>query len=248
MPVVSFPAIVLQVHSYSETSKILRLLTRTHGVRSAMARGALRPRSQFGGLLEAFSQGIATLYLKENRELQTLSGFELTRSGQALGRDLVRFGGASLLAELVLRTASESAEPELYDQFAAALEQLERAGQQELEQVALASAWALVRRLGYAPILDACSDCDHPLAPELDVAFDFAAGGARCAACAALRPGRPLPAHARAALVQLLAGVATPLPRTRAHWALLGRFLSHHVLDGGELRSLAFMAEALERR
>jgi DNA repair protein RecO (recombination protein O) len=248
MPVVSCAAIILQVHAYSETSKILRLLTRTHGVRSAMARGALRPRSQFGGVLEAFSRGTATLHLKDTRELQTLSGFELSRSGQALGRDLVRFGAASLLAELALRTASETADPELYDEFAAALDALESAGADELEPVALASAWALVRRLGYAPILEACIDCDRPLDPEQDAAFDFAAGGVRCAPCAGLRPGRPLPAHARHALGRLLDGIPVRLPRTEAHWALLGRFLSHHVLDGGELRSLTFMAEALERR
>ncbi|MGH7130234.1 MAG: DNA repair protein RecO, partial [Planctomycetaceae bacterium] len=61
-------SIILQTFAYGDTSKILRLLTADHGVCSAFARGALRPRSRFGGVLEPFSEGVATLYLKEGRE------------------------------------------------------------------------------------------------------------------------------------------------------------------------------------
>ena len=43
MPVVTTPAIVLSALRYSETSKIVRLATRDHGVQSAIAKGALRP-------------------------------------------------------------------------------------------------------------------------------------------------------------------------------------------------------------
>ena len=64
MPIVTDSALILQVYPYSETSKILRLLTRGHGLRSAMARGALRPRSRYGGVLEPFTQGTATFFLK----------------------------------------------------------------------------------------------------------------------------------------------------------------------------------------
>ena len=48
MPLVSTPAIVLSALRYSETSKIVRLATRDVGVQSAIAKGALRPRSRFG--------------------------------------------------------------------------------------------------------------------------------------------------------------------------------------------------------
>ena len=117
MPLVSDDAVVLQAFAYGETSKVLRLLTRTHGVRSAIAKGARRPKSRFAAVLEPFAEGTVTLYLKEGRDLQTLGSFELTRSRQGLGGDLFRFGGASLLTELVLRTASEASEPALFEQF-----------------------------------------------------------------------------------------------------------------------------------
>lgn len=246
MALVSSEAIILQVFAYADTGKILRLLTRTHGVRSAIAKGALRPRSRFGGVLEPFSVGSAVLYLKDGRDLQTLGGFELTHSGQALGRDLVRFGAASLVAELVLRTASEEPDPGLFDHVRAALRRLEAVERASLEPSALAEAWALTGRLGFAPAFEGCVSCGRSLDPADAALFDYAAGGVRCTDCAPGVQGRELPPHARSALARLARGEPVPLERTAAHWALLSKFLAYHVLDGGRIRSLTFLAEAIE--
>lgn len=246
MPLITTEAIILQTHAYSETSKILRLLTQTHGVRSAIARGALRPKSRYGGLLEPFTVGMATLYLKDGRDLQTMSGFELVRSGQALGRDLLRFGAASLLAEVVLRTASEAADPALYEQVRRALHRLERAEPEAVESTALAETWALTDRLGFGPELEECLTCGRMLDAAEEAVFDHGAGGVRCVECGEGAPGRRLPTHARHALARLVRGEAVPLERTAAHWQLLARFLTYHLTDGGALRSLAFLTEAME--
>jgi DNA repair protein RecO (recombination protein O) len=76
MPQIDSPAIVLSTLRYSETSKIVRLATREQGVQSAIAKGALRPRSRFGAALQFLSEGQARLLVKEHRELHTLAGFE----------------------------------------------------------------------------------------------------------------------------------------------------------------------------
>ena len=52
MSLVTTPALVLQTYRYSETSKVVRLATRDLGVQSAIAKGALRPKSRFGAGLE----------------------------------------------------------------------------------------------------------------------------------------------------------------------------------------------------
>jgi len=245
MPLVTTESIVLQTFAYGDTSKILRLLTRTHGVRSAIAKGALRPKSRYGGILEPFSVGTAVLYLKDGRDLQTLGGFELIRSGQGLGRDLLRFGAASLLSELVLRSASEEPDPDLYDHFRSSLERIEAAPAEDVESTALAATWSLIGKLGFAPSFDVCIGCDRVLAPDESARFDYTAGGVRCEECAG-GAGRVLPPHARDALVRFCGGEAPKLERTAAHWALLSRFLTHHLLDGGTLRSLAFLSEAVD--
>lgn len=248
MPLITTEAVVLQTHAYSETSKILRLLTRTHGVRAVIAKGAMRPRSRYGGVLEPFSTGVATFYAKEGRDLHTLSGFDLTHTGQALGRDLLRFGAASLLAEIVLRTASEEADPSLHGRVRDALRQVETAPPADLEATGLAEAWTLIACLGFGPALDVCLGCDRTLDRGEETSFDYAAGGVRCRDCIPPGGGRTLPAHARQDLVRLVRGEPVVLQRTAAHWALLTRFLDFHVADGMPFRSLAFLNDTLLER
>jgi DNA repair protein RecO (recombination protein O) len=249
MPLVTTDAIILQTFAYSDTSKILRLLTRTHGVRSAIAKGALRPKSRYGGILEPFTQGVASFYLKDGRDLHTLSGFELARPRQELGRDLIRFGAACLLAEILIRTASEEADPDLFARVETAFERLRTVDAGTLEAAALAEVWSLVGHLGFAPALDACLVCGRTVAPDTETFFDYAAGGIHCPDCGGGETGRTLPAVARDALRRLQAGEAPPLgDNSAAHWQLLARFLGYHVADLGTLRSLHFLASQIEAR
>lgn len=245
MAVVTTEAVILQAFKYSDSSKILKLITRTNGLQSVIAKGALKPKSQFGGILEPFVEGIATFYAKDNRDLHTLSGFDLRRSRQALGNDLVRFGGASLIAELVLRSGIEEADPSLYDAVRDALDRIQQAPRETAESVVLGETWALIAQLGFAPSLDECIHCGRAIAANEDAHFDYSAGGVRCDECSAGTPGRLLPAHARAALISAMGGEHVVIERTAAHWRLLARYLAHHVLDGTSLKSLDFLAETL---
>jgi DNA repair protein RecO (recombination protein O) len=240
-------AIVLHCFAYGETSRIARLLTRGAGVQSAIARGASRPRSRYA-LLEPFAEGVASLYMRESRELQTLGGFDLTRSRQALGGDLVRFGGASVVAELIMRTGSEQAQPELYDAVSAGLDRLLAAPADQVETTALAVLWHVIALLGFGPELDVCISCSRAVGPEDDASFDYGAGGIRCDGCAAGLPGRRLPSHARTALASFTRGRAVAAAVTEGHWRLLSRYLEHHILEGAPLRSLQFLAASLPAR
>lgn len=244
MAVTATDAIVLQTFPYGETSKIVRLLTRSAGVHSAIAKGALRPRSPYS-TLEPFTEGAAALHIRSTRELQTLSGFDLTRSRHALGRDLLRFGGASLLAELVMRTASEDPHEGLYDAVSSGLDRLVAAGPDDLEATVLAVTWHAVALMGFAPELGACVACGAVIAPALDAAFDHTAGGLRCNDCATGLPGYRIPARARAAIASFSRGEPVPVGVTTGHWRLLTRYLEHHLLEGSPLRSLNFLATSL---
>jgi DNA repair protein RecO (recombination protein O) len=248
MPILVSDSIILQVYPYGDTSKILRLLTASHGLRSVIARGALRPRSRFGGLLEPFATGVATFYVRDGRELQTLSAFELTHSNQALGSDLLRFGGASLVAELVLRTGSEEPQPRLFELLRTTLDRIRKADAAAIESEVLTGAWSIVSALGFTPDLAGCMDCGRDVTGDAEIRFDYVAGGIRCPDCAPGTPGKLLPAGARRSLLRFLAGESVSLERTEGHWRLLRLFLDHHVLEGGSLKSLAFVMDTLERR
>jgi DNA repair protein RecO (recombination protein O) len=237
-------AIVLQCFPYGESSRIVRLLTRGAGVQSAIAKGATRPRSRYA-VLEPFAEGTASLYIRSGRDLQTLGGFDLTRTRQELGRDLLRFGGASLMAELVMRTASEEPQDELYDAASQGLDSLVNAHADQVEVSVLAATWHLISVLGFAPQLDACIACGSDIDAAADPSFDYSAGGLRCDACAAGLPGRRIPARARGALAAFTRGEPAAVHVTTGHWRLLTRYLEHHLLEGTPLRSLQFLATSL---
>lgn len=237
MPIVTSHSVVLQAFRYSDTSKILRLLTRDRGPVSVIARGALRPRSRLSGLLEPFAEGSATFYLKSNRDLHTLSGFELIRERQALGVDLSRFAAASVLCELVMRVAPREADPGLFDFLVAALDDLIAAPEDQARGVAAARIWQLVALLGFGPSVAACVDCGRPPEPGQPARFDLAAGGLRCHRCPQV--GRYVGPDEVQALLTLASGdpSVTPSP---AHLTLLAEFIRWHAAEGSRIRSLDF--------
>src|SRR2546428_7756816 len=115
MALVTASAVVLRTYPYSETSKIVRLATRDLGVQSAIAKGVLRPRSRFAAGLELLSEGMAQLYHRETRELQTLAAFDPLGLRRGPGPDVGRFPGATAQAQLVLHIAPEAPLPRAYD-------------------------------------------------------------------------------------------------------------------------------------
>src|SRR3954464_8054733 len=96
----STEAIVVHAFDYLESSRIIKLLTRDLGLRSALARGARSSRKRFGGSLDLFAQGTAELEVKSGRDLDTLSSFDAHKTRGAIGMDLARFAGAAAVAEL----------------------------------------------------------------------------------------------------------------------------------------------------
>ena len=245
MPLVVVRSLVLQSFPYSETSKILRLFTREAGLRSVIAKGALRPRSRFGGVLEPFTEGSAHFHLKEGRDLHTLSGFDLIRSRQALGRDLVAFAGASLVAELVMRFATEEPHEDLWDAVQESLDAIMTAEGQGTERAALAAAWHVVALLGFAPQTEMCIACGRALDDDEPVRFDAEGGGTTCREC---RPaGRILDAATRRELRDMLLGDVPEASRGErsAHRALLRTYLPAQFQHERPLRSLELFLQQL---
>jgi DNA repair protein RecO (recombination protein O) len=244
MPQLDTPAIVLSTIRYSETSKIVRLATREHGVQSAIAKGALRPRSRFGAALQSLSEGQARLLVKDHRELQVLAAFDLLRLHVGLATDLERYATASALAEVMLRFAPADPHPESYDLLRDALRLLEVAGSEELGALGFRVLWQLVGALGFAPELTACVRDGTPVPAEGGLAFSTREGGALCPGCAAGHGATQLPAQARADLGAFMdARLALPRPdrsHAESHRRLLARYIRYHLGEGAELPALDF--------
>ena len=120
----------------------------------------VRARSSKGEAgLDTFAEGVLTFFFRSARELQTMRGFERTSNSLELGRDLPRFLGASLVAELLLAHALEEGDPELYDWISAVLARLGDAPAAEVPGWILAGAWRTLAHLGFAPGLTSCVGC-----------------------------------------------------------------------------------------
>jgi DNA repair protein RecO (recombination protein O) len=244
MTLVSTPAIVLATLRYSETSKIVRLATRNHGVQSAIAKGAMRARSRFGGSLQLLSEGQAQLLMKENRELNILTAFDLRRLHVGLAGDLERYALASALSEVMLRFAPSDPHPESFDVLQFALMELEVAPPAVLEPLGFRVLWHLVSVLGFAPSVDTCVIDGSPVTDEGPLPFSTRDGGALCAACARERGATQLARQDRGDLVSLLDfKAALPALDSRhgaAHRRLLARYIRYHLAEGADLPALEF--------
>lgn len=98
--IVRTDAVVLRILNYGETSQIVTLYTRSHGKLAVLAKGARRPRSQFGSSLQPMSYSQVVFYYKETRDLQTLSESSHIVPFHSLGRDLGKLTEGLRIVEL----------------------------------------------------------------------------------------------------------------------------------------------------
>jgi DNA repair protein RecO (recombination protein O) len=243
MPSLSTQAIVLATFRYGETSKIVRLATESVGVQSAIAKGAMRPKSRFGAALQVLSEGQAHLIIHGNRDLQLLTAFDLLRIPVRLAESMERYAAAAALAELMLRFAPADAHPESFQLLREGLGALETVPEPDIESSGLKVMWALVAGLGFAPEVDCCVRDGTPVG-DGPLAFSYQEGGALCPACARSEAVAMLAQGDRVDLMLLL-DPAAPLPQlgprqTAAHRRLLGRYITHHLSEGTALPALEF--------
>ena len=249
MAVTSTSAIVLHTFPYGESSKIVRLATLDHGVLSAIAKGAQRAKSRFGARLQLMSEGTAQLYLKQNRELQTLAAFDIEHQRMGLTRDITRYASASALAELILRFSPQEPQPHMYGLLKNQLDALTDVERSLVAQISLGAMWLVVSALGFTPSLDACAVDGNAIDRSGGVHFSVMEGGYLCGACAAGRETSRLESADRGWLQAFVGGVEGadqpgegPLPprHAAAHRRLVSQFIRVHVAEGRELKALHF--------
>jgi DNA repair protein RecO (recombination protein O) len=238
-------AVLLRAHAYGETSRILRFYTHDHGLLSVMARG-VRGKSGKGTMtLSTFASGELTAYVRPQRDLHTMKDFSCTRLRSGLGADVVRFGGASAVAELVVSHTDQEPHPEVFDALEEGLDTLETVEASLVPTACLGAAWRIVDAFGFAPELGTCTRCGRRLASDEVGRFDLGAGGILCAGCGEGTAGPRVGPIARSQIGGLLAGVLTePVTHPRRHLALLSDFVAFHVAQK-PLKTFRFLGDLL---
>jgi len=246
VPLFRTQGIVLRARELGEHDRLVTLYTRDLGKVTAVARGARRVRSRFGGALELFTWGEAIGFEREGRELLRLDHFDIHRSFSGLREDLERLGQAARVVEALARlTGERDPHPACFALLLRALRALETGPP---GRVQLAFTLRLLDLTGHRPRFDRCVGCGRPTGTTGTV-FDVAQGGVVCGRCPGLGP---VAAGARtlgvlrglqAASWEARLGARIPAAVEREAAALLDGFLA--AVSGTALRTPRFLARTL---
>jgi DNA repair protein RecO (recombination protein O) len=184
--------ICLRIVEYSETSQIVTLLAREHGLLRAIAKGAHRKTqagaSKFGGGIDLLDLGLAVFTARPEKDLATLTEWELREGHLHLRKNLRALHLAFYAAELVsLLIEEHDPHPQLFDRLEHVLLEL---GTPRTEQAFLAFQMHLLRQAGYLPELTACAACGKSVPSVWAVCFAFERSGVVCRDCERAFPQR----------------------------------------------------------
>lgn len=101
-------AVVLRTVDYSESSLIVTLFTRKHGVIAVIAKGAKRPKSKFSALMVPGQVLEVVVYIKSTRNVQTLSEASYLLKLDQLRIDLEKLALATTTLELINQVMHEN--------------------------------------------------------------------------------------------------------------------------------------------
>ena len=179
-------AVVLRSLRFGEADRILHVYTLERGRLGAIAKGARKTRSRFGGRLEPLSHVELLLHVGGG-ELATVTGVDLRRPHAAAREDPYRLAVGLIGAEAMLRLFPEQEQSErafvALTRFLDLLDELPPvAARPELAPLGLGFQLKLLWVAGYLPHLSSCAECgaDGPFA-----GFAAGSGGVVCRACAA---------------------------------------------------------------
>jgi DNA repair protein RecO (recombination protein O) len=192
MPLVSDRCICVRKFEYSETSQILTLLSRGHGLLRVMAKGAHRRTkagsSRFDGGADLLDSGQAVFTNDTSKDLATLTEWKLLEGHLELRQNLRGIYLGLYAAELICALFEEhDVHERLFDRTEWVLGEL--AGNRR-EEAFLAFELDLLREAGFSPQLEACVGCGSMVRDREAVYFSPARGGLVCANCSAVIPDR----------------------------------------------------------
>lgn len=165
MPLRETEAIVLRTYRLGEADKLVSLFTRQSGRLRAVATGAQRTKSRYGGTLEPLSYIRLWLFERENRDLLRMNSAELLESFFDMQKDYRVQVAAQYVAEVAERLLPERETNErAFRLLVAVLRALKRSG--EIDRPLVYFNYWLLRLGGFLAELDRCAGCGGALDDE----------------------------------------------------------------------------------
>lgn len=184
--------ICLRKVEYSETSQIVTLLGREHGLLRLIAKGAHRRTkagaSKFDGGVDLMDRGDAVFSLRLEKDLATLTEWSLRNGHLELRNNLRALYLGQYACELTSHLVEEhDPHPQLFDRLEQTIREL---GTPRIEEAFLAFELDLLRESGYLPNLSACGSCGTAFSDRETWHFSPHYGGIICRNCETSVPDR----------------------------------------------------------
>jgi DNA repair protein RecO (recombination protein O) len=264
VPLARDRCVCLRKIDYSETSQILLLFGRDHGLLRVIAKGAHRRTkagaSKFDGGVDLLDLGDAVFIFDPAKELNLLTEWGLREGHLELRGNLRAVYLAQYAAELIALLFQEhDPHPQLFDRLVHTIPEL---ATPRAEETFLAFELDLLRESGYLPELNHCGECGQPAGEAEHVYFSPGRGGVVCRNCEGAVPDRLALDPRLLRLVQGVlrlprlgnngsaAGAPQRLPRlTRHQTDPINRILAGHVEHtlGRRLRVVPYVLEGGQR-
>ena len=156
MKIESIEGIILTETNYSESSKILNILTKEHGLIGVMSKGCRNMKSKLRGVSRKLLYGTIHIYYKPNG-ISTLIGIDVINSFSKTIMDLEKVSYAAFILDLTHQVIKQNDSEDIFDLLKDTLIKIEEG----LNPLALTNILELklLDYLGVSPSIDYCSNC-----------------------------------------------------------------------------------------
>ena len=177
MKIESFEGIILSETNYSESSKILNVLTDKYGIIGIMSKGCRNIKSKLRGVSRKLLYGKFNVYYKENG-LSTLINIDVINSFSKTIMDLEKISYASFILDLTHQVARQNSSEEIFELLKDTLIKIEEG----FSPIVLTNIieLKLLDFLGVKPNIDSCSICGSQ---KQIVTLSSSSGGYICKEC-----------------------------------------------------------------
>ncbi len=174
--------IILNVHDYSESSKILNVLTPQHGLIGVIAKGCRSLKSDLRSVTEKLIYGHFNLYYKPGK-LSVLISVDIINSFKKIRKDIIKISYATFLLELTGQVVKQNNNKKIYELLISSLIKIDEG----LDPMVITNLLQLkyLDYLGVSPVLDKCANCGKTTSI---ISLSIIKGGYICRRCRTSEP------------------------------------------------------------
>ena len=169
--------IILKESLYGDTSKIIQVFTKEHGLISVLCKGAKSAKSKLRATTMKFTYGIFNLYYKEDK-LSNLISVDVKDTFYNIRNDIILISYVAFLSELTLQVIKQNSNFNLYDDLISGIKKIDEG----FDPLIITNILELkyLPYLGVGISLDSCALCGST---KNIVTIDGDAGGYICQNC-----------------------------------------------------------------